>query len=294
MTLPSLRNLQVFEAAARHQNFRAAADALFLTHGAVSRQVRALEAELGVQLFARVGQRVVLTPQGKRLQTAVAKALKLMSEATAELRNETAQSGGRLTVTMLPSFATRWLLPRLPDFQARHPDIVVDVIATVSMLDLAERKIQLGIRYGRGKWEGVVAERLARETQFPVAAAGGIRGYPGLPRSAHALREYPLLNPYDEWERWFRRAGVIAHVPDTAPTFSDMGMLLQAAERGQGIALGRKWLVDDAIAAGELVRLPGPAMPSPRSYYLIRPENQPLTPQAEAFSAWLKKTMGAG
>jgi LysR family glycine cleavage system transcriptional activator len=291
MALPSLRNLQVFEVAARHPTLRAAADALFLTHGAVSRQIRALEAELGVALFTRTRQGMVLTPQGQRLQASVAEALKLMSDATVTLGREARSSAARLVVTVLPSFATRWLLPRLPDFHSRHPDIAVEPISAMAPLDLTEKKIDLGIRNGEGTWAGLTSERLATEKLFPVAARQGIAGHDGLPRSAQELLEYPLLNPYDDWQRWFSRAGVTARLPFAGKTFNDATLLLQAAEAGVGVALGRKWLVADALDKGILIRLPGPMIASQRSYYLIYPDNQPLSPHAEAFAVWIRQRM---
>jgi LysR family glycine cleavage system transcriptional activator len=294
MALPSLRNLQVFEVAARHPTLRAAADALFLTHGAVSRQIRALEAELGVALFTRTRQGMVLTPQGHRLRASVAEALKLMHDATATIGHQARHSPTRLVVTVLPSFATRWLLPRLSDFRSRHPDITVELISAMAPLDLTEKQIDLGIRNGEGSWAGVTSERLAQEKLFPVAAKGGILGHGKLPRSAQELLEYPLLNPYDDWQRWFSRAGVTARLPFVGKTFNDANLLLQAAEAGEGIALGRKWLVADALNEGNLVRLPGPMIVSPRSYYLIYPENQPLSPHAEAFAIWIRKRMSDG
>jgi len=289
---PPLRSLQIFEAAARHESFRATADALFLTHGAVSRQVRALEVELGIPLFSRVGRRAVLTPEGQRLQLVIADAFKQIADSIHELRQEATQSAYRLPVTVLPAFAARWLTPRLPDFEARHPDITLEVIATIAPLDLAAKQIALGIRNGAGKWPGLGAERLAAETLFPVAAAGGIAGYTGLPRSVHELQHYPLLNPYDEWEKWFRRAGVAARPLGNGTTYEDASLLLQAAERGAGVALGRKWLVTDALNAGTLVRLPGPAIASRRDYYLVYPQGQPLSRAAKVFAEWLHEQMG--
>jgi LysR family glycine cleavage system transcriptional activator len=294
MALPSLRNLQVFEVAARHPTLRAAADALFLTHGAVSRQIRALEAELGFALFTRTKQGMVLTPQGQRLQATVAEALKLMSDAAVTLGREASNSSARLAITVLPSFATRWLLARLSDFKSRHPDITVELISAMVPLDLTEKQIHLGIRNGEGKWAGVTSERLAYEKLFPVAAANGIVGYDRLPRSAQELLDYPLLNPYDDWQRWFSRAGVAARLSFAGKTFNDATLLHQAAEAGEGVALGRKWLVADALDQGTLVRLPGPMITSLRSYYLIYPENQPLSPQAEAFAMWIRKRMSDG
>ncbi len=292
MALPSLRNLQVFEVAARHPTLRAAADALFLTHGAVSRQIRALEAELGVALFTRTRQGMVLTPQGRHLQATVAEALKMMSDATVTLGHETRNSSARLVVTVLPSFATRWLLPRLPDFRSRHPDIAVELISAMAPLDLTEKQIDLGIRNGEGTWAGVTSERLVQEKLFPVVASNGIVGHDKLPHSAQELLEYPLLNPYDDWQRWFSRAGVT--VP---PALCREGRsttppcCFKPPRRGVGVALGRKWLVTDALDKGSLVRLPGPMIASRRSYYLIYPDNRPLSPHAEAFAVWIRQRM---
>jgi LysR family transcriptional regulator, glycine cleavage system transcriptional activator len=291
MALPSLRSLQIFEKTAQCESFRAAADALFLTHGAVSRQIRALEVELGFELFARSGRRAVLTPAGRRLQSVVAEALELIGTSVSELRQQAKLSAARLSVTVLPAFATRWLMPRIADFEARHPDIALELIATIAPLDLAAKQIALGIRNGSGKWDRLTAERLAVETQFPVAAASGIAGCASLPESVHEIPAYPLLNPYDDWETWFRHAGVSVRGPSQGTTYEDASLLLKAAEQGAGIALGRKWLVADALKVGTLVRLPGPAIASRRDYYLVRPEDQPLSPAAHAFASWLHEQM---
>ncbi|WDD91543.1 LysR substrate-binding domain-containing protein [Burkholderia sp. FERM BP-3421] len=289
MRLPSLRNLQVFEAAARHQSFREAANSLFLTHGAVGRQVKALEAELGVELFARVGRRVVLTPHGHRLQLAMSSALKLITDTSNELRREAKQSASRLPVTVVPSFATRWLAERLPDFHEQHPEITVELIPTIVPLDLSAKQIPLGIRMGYGNWDGLEAERLAIEYLFPVVAASGVEGFENLPESAQDMLRYPLLNPYDEWERWFKRCGVIAPPMAGGMTYEDSSLLLRAVEERKGIALGRKWLVAGARRDGRLIRLPGPTIRANRDYYLVYPKGAPLPAAARVFVAWLQQ-----
>jgi LysR family glycine cleavage system transcriptional activator len=291
MALPSLRSLQIFEIAARHESFRAAADSLYLTHGAVSRQVRALEAEIGVELFSRVGKKVVLTAQGKRLQIAVAKGLKVMEDATTSLCRKRSKATKRLAITVLPSFGSRWLLPRLADFHARHPEISVDLVATLATLNMEEANVQVGIRNGGGRWSGVKSELLARDSYFPVIGKNGVLGHSNFPRTARMLLKYPLLNPGEAWERWFRRAGVIAEIPRNGTIFNDANLLFQAAENGQGIALGRTGLVADALDAGTLVRLPGPTIMAPQSYYLVFPANKPISDEAQKFAVWIREQM---
>lgn len=291
MPLPSLRSLQIFEIAARHESFRAAADSLYLTHGAVSRQVRALEAEIGVELFSRVGKKVVLTAQGKRLQIAIAKGLKVMEDATDALCREQGKATKRLAITVVPSFASRWLVPRLPDFHAKHPEISVDLVATLATLDMEESKIQVGVRLGGGRWSGVKSELLARESLFPVIGKNGVTGHAGFPRTARALLKYPLLNADEVWERWFRRAGIIADIPRNGTVFNDANLLFQAVENGQGIAMGRSWLVADALDAGTLIRLPGPTITATQSYYLVFPANKPISRETQKFAAWMREQM---
>ncbi|WP_167242701.1 LysR substrate-binding domain-containing protein [Burkholderia sp. Cy-637] len=288
MRLPSLRNLQVFETAARHQSFREAADALFLTHGAVGKQIKALETELGVELFARIGRRVVLTSHGRRLLIAMSEALERISETVGELQQESRHPADRLPVTVVPSFATRWLLPRLADFHERHPEVTVELVPTVATLDLSAKHIPLGIRMGQGSWSGLEAERLTTEELFPVAAPDGIEGFASLPGSVRDMLRYPLLNPYDEWERWFKRAGIKTPVSARGPTYQDASQLLRAAEERKGVALGRRWLAMDAIREGRLVRLQGPAMPTAHAYFLVRPKAHPFPAAAQAFVAWIR------
>lgn len=291
MPQPSLRNLQVFEAAARFQNFRQAAEALYLTPGAVSRQVRALEAELGVALFERVGRQVLLTEGGHRLYEAVAQGMQIMFDAAAALHRDAAGGRAHVVVTVLPSFASRWLVPRLQGFYDRHPNISVELVATIAPIDLSESSIDLGIRYGRGPWPGVTARRLAREYLFPVAAAAGIKGHRRLPQSAADILRYPRLNPYEHWGAWQRRAGILTAPAQAGPSYDDTGLMLQAAEAGQGVAIGRSWLVQDAINEGRLLRLPGPRMVAPRAYFLVQPQGRAMSPAAQAFATWITEIM---
>lgn len=148
----------------------------------------------------------------------------------------------------------------------------------------------MGIRMGKGHWEGVRSELLVREYLFPVMSAAGIEGYDGMPASVEDLLRYPLLNPYDDWGRWFRKAGVPMQAMIKGRTFENISSLLNAVENGQGIALAHQWLVGDAIDDGRLVRLPGPCVPARRDYYVVYPEGASLSPATRAFIAWLHDT----
>lgn len=289
MRLPSLRNLQVFESAARHKSFREAADAMFLTHSAVGKQIKALEVDLGVELFVRVGRRVVLTQHGERLLSTMSDALQQISATIDELRSESLHPTNRLPITVVPSFAARWLSPRLGDFHARHPEIIVELIPTIATLDLSAKQIPLGIRMGAGNWDGLEAERLAREVLIPVVAADGVEGFDALPISVHDVIRYPLLNPYDEWEQWFKCAAVKGQPVTTGTTYEDSLMLLRAVEERRGIALGRKWLVMDAIKNGRLVRIPGPTIKTKAAYYLVYPKAVPIRADVKLFVSWIKE-----
>ena len=165
--LPPLAALRTFEAAARHQNFRRAGAELHITHGAISHQMKALERELGVALFHRRSRGVELTEPGRALAATVREALDRIARGVAELR---ARPHRALTVSVLPAFATHWLIPRLADFNRRHPDIDINVRAGQALADFATEDVDLAVRYGGGKWPGLTAVRLAHEDVFPVCS----------------------------------------------------------------------------------------------------------------------------
>jgi LysR family glycine cleavage system transcriptional activator len=286
LRLPPFSALRAFEAAARHQNFSRAADELHITHGAVSHQVRALEEELGAALFTRNGRKVAVTPDGAALAGKLGKAFADMAVAVDEVRTNTATAPLRLTVSAIPSFAARWLAPRLASFVALHPDIELELQANGQMQDLEREGIDVGIRFGAGRYPGLVVQRLMGDVYYPVASPGYRGG--DLPASPQALAQHDLLRCSDEpWLPWFRAAGLQLPEPSGGVSFGDSSMLLRAAVDGDGIALGRHLMAMGEIASGQLVRLFDLAVASPADYYFVCPPAAEHKPQVQAFRAWL-------
>lgn len=283
--LPNLVALRAFEAAARHQNFSRAADETHVTHGAVSHQVRALEQDLGVALFTRHGKRLTITPQGVRFAQVVRHALQDIADATQELREETRQK--RLTVSAIPSFAARWLAPRLGKFIDQNPDTELVLQSSGQLHDLARDGIDVGIRFGQGQYPGLVVERLMGDYYYPVASPGYNQGR--LPTSPQQLKPAQLLRSDEPWLPWFQAANLKLAEPTGGLRFQDLSLLIRSAMDGDGIALVRHVVVTQEIAAGELVRLFDVAVKSPWDYYLACPPQALHKPQVQAFRQWLRE-----
>jgi LysR family glycine cleavage system transcriptional activator len=283
--LPNLMALRAFEAAARHQNFSRAAEEIHVTHGAVSHQVRALEQDLGVALFTRYGKRLTITAQGGRFAQAVSKALQDITDATQVLRDQVRQK--RLTVSALPSFASRWLAPRLGKFIEQNPDTELVLQSSGQLNDLVRDGIDVGIRLGLGQYPGLVVERLMGDSYYPVASPGYNEGR--LPTVPEQLVPAQLLRSYEPWLPWFEAAGLKFAEPVGGVRFQDLSMLIRSAVDGDGIALVRHVVATQEIASGELVRLFDVAVKSPSDYYLACAPDALHKPQVLAFRQWLLK-----
>lgn len=287
--LPNLSALRAFEAAARHGNFSRAADEIHVTHGAISHQVRALEEELGVDLFARHGKRITVTPEGERFASALRKALTEIAAAAAALQADARQS--RLTVTSLPSFAGRWLSPRLGRFIERHPDMEVMLQSSNHLTDFVRESVDLAIRFGRGNYPGLATEKVMDDYFYPVVSPRFNGGK--LPRTPQGLVKHTLLRcEMEPWTPWFREAGLDFLEPTGGLVFQDSSMLVRAAVEGHGIALARHVLATSDIESGALVRLFDVAVQCPQSYYLVCPPETLKKPQVQAFRAWLLEEVG--
>ncbi|SAK42333.1 DNA-binding transcriptional activator GcvA [Caballeronia fortuita] len=283
--LPALNALRAFEAAARHESFSRAADELFVTHGAVSHQIRALESELGVSLFARDGKRVRLTDRGKQYAAEVRAALVALAESTRRIRS--GDRDRRLIVSTIPSFSARWLTPRVGRFIERHADVDLELLTTASLIDFNRDDADVALRFGYGKYAGLHTEELLDEVFFP-ACAPNFRGGQ-LPRVPRDLATLPLLRSDDElWRPWFDAAG-LADLPEPkrGVLYEDSSNLLQAAIDGQGIALVRRSLAMQEIIAGRLVRLFNVDGPSPWKYYFVCPAALLQTKRVQAFREWI-------
>jgi LysR family transcriptional regulator, glycine cleavage system transcriptional activator len=288
--LPALNAIKAFEAAARHESFSRAADELFVTHGAVSHQIRALEAELGVALFARDGKRVRLTEVGRRYAAQVRAALTALADATRELRAGDRER--RLVVSMLTSFAARWVTPRIGSFIEAHPQWDLELLSTNLLTDFARDDVDAAIRFGFGKYPGLHAELLLEEIFFPACAPNFNGG--NLPKVPADLAKVPLLRSDDElWRPWFDAAGLTEWPePKRGVLYQDSSNLLQAAIDGQGVALTRRSLAMHEVSSGRLVRLFDVDGPSPWQYYFICTPQSLQTERVRAFRDWVFDEVG--
>lgn len=283
-TLPPLRSLEVFEAAARHANFTEAASELAVTQGAVSRQIQLLESRLGLKLFERAGPRLRLTAAGEELAQATGRALDILEAA---LDAAAPRSGAAvLTVSMLPSVASKWLAPRLGGFLSRHPDIDLRVSAARRLVDFAREGVDAGLRYGKGRWPGLEAEFLGAETVFPVCAPAyaarlSLNAPADLARAA--LLHSDIL---EDWRAWLGAVGLEPPTDLRGPRLAEDGASIQAAIEGQGVALSRSRLVERDLDAGRLVAPFAYRLPAAYSYWLVWPESARPSAAREAFLAW--------
>ena len=287
--LPNFSALRAFEAAARHGNFSRAADELHVTHGAISHQVRKLEEELGTVLFQRNGRHVTVTPQGRQFALALGKAFADIATAAQAARPDAAST--RLTITSLPSFAARWLAPRLGHFIERHPGIEVVLQTSGSLQDLAAEGIDVGIRFGRGHYPGLLVQPLMGDVYYPVCSPRYRGGQ--LPATPADLAHATLLRSIEPWQPWLAAAGLPLSEPAGGVLYEDLSMLIRSAIDGDGVALARHVVVLQELAAGRLVRLFGTVAPSADSYYLVSPPAVADRQPVRAFRAWLHDEIAA-
>jgi LysR family glycine cleavage system transcriptional activator len=286
-----LHALPAFRTVAELQNLRAAAEVLHLTHSAVSQQIRGLEQQLGVQLFERRGRRVVLNPAGEALLRSTRAALAQLDDGVRAAVAAATGSTNALRVTVLPSFAQRWLLPRIGRWRERHPQLALEIDASAQVVDLQREGFHAGLRYGSGPWPGLESERLFefdRPMRLLVVAS------PPTARRLHgatpeALARESLLGERELWERWFAAAGLSIRVTPVA-VFNDAGLMLQAAEQDLGLALSRELLAADALADGRLARVSDLSIDyePTHTYHLVYPPGVRDWPPLAALRQWLR------
>ncbi len=282
-----LQTLPAFRAVARTENLREAAEELHLTPSAISQQIRLLEEQLGFALFDRRGRRVALNAAGEALQRAVEPALERLDEGLRAAAALAAGTTQRIRVTLLPSFAQRWFLPRMARWREQHPEIALELETSQHLVDLQREGFHAALRQGGGQWRGLVAERLIDSPLIALGSPAAARRLAG--RGVAALATEPLLGAPKLWDRFFDLAGCRAPVNPVA-TFNDAGLMLQAAEQGIGIALGREVLAADALREGRLLRLAPQALPddSVYTYWLAHPPELAGWPPLDALRHWLR------
>ena len=284
--LPSLNALKAFEASARQESFTKAAQELCVTQGAVSQQVKGLEDELGVRLFRRERQRLVITEAGKTYLEVVRDAFDRIAMGTERLLQR--ENSGTLTITTSPNFAAKWLVHRLGRFSESHPGIDLRVSASMQHIDFAREDIDLAIRHGDGQWPGMHVTRLCTEQLLPVCSPKLLTGRGAL-RSLRDIKRHTLLHTTgtDDWAKWLARAGVEGVDVKRGIVFNQASMAIDAAVDGQGIALARTALASWDLICGRLVRPFPQAFEAPYAFWIVCPKSTADLPKISAFRDWL-------
>ena len=285
--LPSTQGLAALEALARLQSVTAAAQELNLTQSAVSRQLQAIETQLGVELFVRRAKRVSLTTAGQRYAEEVRRALDLLSNAA--LRLQTNPEGGTLNLAILPTFGMRWLLPRLPRFGRAHPDVTVNMNTRLGQFDFTGTDMDAALSFGKGDWPQCHSLWLENEAVLPMAAPAFLRETPVIePADLVSLPLLHIQTRPNAWKDWFAEHGV-ATQGLAGTRYDQFSAILQAARHGLGVALLPEYLAREEEAEGRLEVVLDAPSPSRGSYYLVWPEEKHNTPALQAFCAWLKE-----
>ena len=290
--IPSTASLAMFEAAARHQSYTKAADELAVTQGAVCRQIASLEAFLGVRLFQRSRRGVALTEPGRVYSRQVRARLDEVERDALALMSQRGQAGV-LELGVVPTFATRWLLPRLPAFAQAHPGIQIHLAARTRPFLFDDTGLDAAIHAGVSAWPGTESVFLMRESLVAVcspALAAGRRRFGSADWRRHTLLQQGT-RPY-AWREWFTAAGLAIEGDMAGPRLELFSMLIEAAIHGMGVALVPPFLVEDELARGLLVAVSKAALPGARSYYLIYPEGKAGSTALQAFSGWLQREAG--
>ena len=289
--LPPLNALRAFEAAARHMSFSKAADELHVTPAAVSHQIKTLEEHVGMPLFRRLNRGLLLTEAGQLFLPGLRDGFDRLAEAVDRLR--ALEAGGELTVSMPPSFAAKWLVPRLERFTSLHPDIDVRISASMELVDFRRDRVDAAVRFGFGRWPDLEIEKLFAETAAPICSPRLLQG-PHPLRTPADLRHHTLLHDDSiifhsgpDWRMWLKAAGVEGVDPLRGPRFSHAEHALQAAADGAGVVLGRLTLAAADIVAGRLLLPFELSLPVRPAYFLVLPKASSRPRRVVAFRDWL-------
>ncbi|MBA1345391.1 MULTISPECIES: LysR family transcriptional regulator [Rhizobium] len=288
--LPSTSALAAFDSVARLGSFSAAAEELSLTQGAISRQVSGLEEQLGILLFDRTSRGVNLTEVGAEYSKTIAGALAQIRYAS--LQAMTKQHNDQLNLAILPTFGTRWLMPRMPQFVARHPEITLNFATRIGVFDFDRDGIDMAIHIGQPNWPGADCTFLMDEMVAPVASPSFLNSHPI--GKAEDLLHMPLLHMASRpgaWNHWFESLRIAA-TPSQAMRFEQFGSVAQACIAGLGLALMPLFLIDSELASGQLVEAFPHQIKSPSAYYAVAPLSKTDFRPVAAFRAWLLEEIG--
>lgn len=291
-SLLPLNALRAFDAAARHMSFKLAADDLSVTPAAISQQIRSLEDFLGVDLFRRTNRSLVLTEAAQLSLLPLKEGFERLEEAVDIIAGS--KSSTVLKVSVSPSFASKWLVPRLASYYEHRPDAIVKISATMQVTDFKAEDTDVAIRYGRGNYDGLESEELLRETLFPVCAPGLFDGEAATPC---AVLKHTLIHDdssiEDEsapnWTMWLKAAGVTA--PDGMPAihFNSNALAIEAAVAGRGVALARSAIAEEDIKAGRLIKPFGEAVPVNFAHHIVYPKDKIKNERVQDFIEWLRE-----
>ncbi len=288
--LPPLNALRVFDAAARHLSFTKAAEELFVTQAAVSHQIKSLEDFLGLKLFRRRNRSLLLTEEGQSYYLDIKEIFSAINEATCKLQARSAK--GALTVSLLPSFAIQWLVPRLSSFNMAYPGIDVRIQAVDRDEEKLADDVDVAIFYGRGNWPGLRVEKLYAEYLLPVCSPSLMTGDNPL-KTPMDLSRFTLLHDASrrDWQSYIRQLGLQHINVQQGPIFSHSAMVLQAAIHGQGVALANNVMAQSEIEAGRLICPFNDVLVSKNAFYLVCHDSQAELGKIAAFRQWIPEKL---
>ncbi len=301
--LPPLNSLRAYEAAARHLSFTKAADELHVTPGAISQQIRTLEEFIGVPVFKRQKRGLLLTDEAQASLPILRDGFDKLA-AAASLLASSGTNSGQLTVSVAPSFASKWLVPRLDGFQTENPEVDVYVHADMSLVDFAADNVDVAIRYGAGQYDGMTTVKLMEERIIPVCAPGLVTGEPPL-KELSDLAHHTLLHDGSSdqsedaptWAMWLRAAGAVDASGNPldgtrGPRFNQSSLAIEAAVAGKGVTLTKYALALADLEAARLVIPFDVSTPTDFAYYLVYPPAKASLPHVKSFIDWVRAQAG--
>ncbi|PHN33008.1 LysR substrate-binding domain-containing protein [Pseudomonas sp. ICMP 460] len=289
MKLPPLAALRAFEALARLGKVNLAAAELHVTHSAVSHQIRSLEEYVEIALVLRDKRSLALTDEGRVYAYQIRQALGEIASVTEKLLAKTKHA--QLSLSVLPSYAMHWLLPRLHDFRSAHPEVHLRLASSMAFASFEQGPLDCAIRFGHGQWPDVHCETLMGDSLLVVAARDFNHGVP--PGTAQAILQQPLLHASESWPIWLGAAGLEGQRPQASLEFTESTLMLEAVRLGHGIALTRRSIAHSLIQRGDLVRLTDIEPAHPSRYFLVWPVGSKHSAQLTLLHTWLKEQVAA-